>query len=300
MKTADYYISRASDVADNLYVLAGYHTLQSALLAEKKRYREALEAHRLSAELRDSVHMQERNSLIQDLERRYKTQALQNSLHLLTVKQRYLLVILALLAVLSGIVILVVARKIAAAKKEKEKKLEEYRIFIDRMQHDYREIEGNYHSLFHHSNRQDERLACFKEALDDRLASIREMIEIATTSGDNSELFLKKFKSYILLENGKSQQLFTDLQELVDLHFNGVVNYLKEHYPDLSREDLNLCCLMLLKIPLNGIQLICNYTSSDSLYNRRSKIRQRMGLSAGSSLEEFLEELRSLSETSGC
>lgn len=291
LKTAAYYISKADSITDNLYVLSGYHALQSAYLEEEKRYKEALSAYKLSAELKDSAYMAEKEHLIQDLERRYKTQSLQNSLNLLKTKEQYQFVIMALLGIIFAIVIVIILRRIAKDKKEKERKLEEYRNFIDQMQHDYNEIENEYHSLFRHSNLQDEKLAGFKEVLNDRLVSIRKMVEIAATSGNNSELFLKKFRAYMHIENGKSQQLFCNLQELVNLHFNGIVDYLKEHYPNLSYEDLNLCCLIYLKIPANGIQLICNYTNSDSLYNRRSKIRQRMGLSSGTNLEDFLEKL---------
>ncbi len=291
LKTAAYYISKADSITDNLYVLSGYHALQSAYLEEEKKYKEALSAYKLSAELKDSAYMAEKEHLIQDLERRYKTQSLQNSLNLLKTKEQYQFVIMALLGIIFAIVIVIILRRIAKDKKEKERKLEEYRNFIDQMQHDYNEIENEYHSLFRHSNLQDEKLAGFKEVLNDRLVSIRKMVEIAATSGNNSELFLKKFRAYMHIENGKSQQLFCNLQELVNLHFNGIVDYLKEHYPNLSYEDLNLCCLIYLKIPANGIQLICNYTNSDSLYNRRSKIRQRMGLSSGTNLEDFLEKL---------
>ncbi len=299
LKTANNYISKAGNITDNLYVLSGYHALQSALSEEKKKYREALDSYKLSAELRDSAYMEEKGKLIQDLERRYKTQSLQNSLDFLKTKERYQTVIIVLMGIIVVIIVIVALRKIAVDKKEKEKKLEEYRNFIDQMQHDYNQIENEYHSLFRHSNQQDEKLACFKEALNDRLVAIRRMIEIAGTSGDNGELFLKKFKSYIHLENGKSLQLFTNLQELVNLYFNGIVDYLKKHYSNLSNEDLNLCCLIYLKIPANGIQLICNYTSSDSFYNRRSKIRQRMGLATGTNLEEFLEKLRFKQENAG-
>lgn len=293
LKTADYYISRAGNITDNLYVLSGYYALQSALSEKKKSYREALDSYKLSAELRDSAYMLEKGKLIQDLERRYKTQSLQNSLDFLKTKQRYQTVIIVLMGIIVVIIIIVALRKIAKDKKEKEKKLEEYRNFIDQMQHDDNQIENEYRSLFRHANQQDERLTSFKEALDDRLVAIRKMIEIAGTSGGNGDLFLKKFKSYIHLEKDKSQQLFSNLQDLVNLHFNGIVDYLKQRYPDLSNVDLNLCCLMYLKIPTNGIQLICNYTSTDSLYNRCSKIRQRLGLPKGSNLEGFLEKLRS-------
>ena len=119
LKTAAYYISKADSITDNLYVLSGYHALQSAYLEEEKRYKEALSAYKLSAELKDSAYMAEKEHLIQDLERRYKTQSLQNSLNLLKTKEQYQFVIMALLGIIFAIVIVIILRRIAKDKKKR-------------------------------------------------------------------------------------------------------------------------------------------------------------------------------------
>lgn len=290
LKIAELYIQHADSLGDCSHFLVGYYELNSMLQAEKGNYKEALDFSNRSLRLQDSITKNERQALVQDFERRYKTEALQSSYDLLRTKHHYHVIITILISVLILFIVIFIVKRILSYKKEKEKKIEEYRNFIHTIKEDYHHIQKEYNSLFEYSTKQSKKISGFKNALDDRLSSIKDLIEIVTNSGENTDLFLKRFKKYISLESGKNTKLFTNLQELVNLHYNGVIDYLKNEYP-LSNEDLNFCCLIYLKIPVNGIQLMCNYTNMDSLYNRRYKIRQRMKLSSGVNLDHFLEEL---------
>jgi hypothetical protein len=69
-----------------------------------------------------------------------------------------------------------------------------------------------------------------------------------------------------------------------------VVDYLRAHYPELNARDLDLCCLLCFGFSSAGICFIYGYEDMGSLYNKRSRVRQKLGLE-GLKLEDFLTGL---------
>lgn len=284
---ANNYLSKMQ-VENDPHILIGYYDLKALLEEEQKNYKEALRLIKISKALSDSAYSQEKKTLIQDLERKYQTQFIQDSYDNLKIKQYYQIVIASLAIILIVIIAMLIIRRVLREKKKREKKIEEYQEFINNLHENYEQIQEKYNNL---TNRHGQKLNTFRKVLESRLISMKNLMEIASTSGENVDLFLKKFKKYILIESGNKQKLFSNLQELVNLHYADVIDYLKKEYPKLNIEDLDLCCLIYLQIPVSGIQLIYNYTNMDSLYNRRYRIRQKMGIPSGINLEQYLEQL---------
>lgn len=85
---ADHYLSEMQ-AGDNPHVLIGYYDLKALLEEEQKNYKEALRLIKISRALADSLYSQEKNMLIQDLERKYQTQFIQDSYNNLETQQHY-------------------------------------------------------------------------------------------------------------------------------------------------------------------------------------------------------------------
>ena len=65
---------------------------------------------------------------------------------------------------------------------------------------------------------------------------------------------------------------------MVNRKYYGVVDYLKAHYPELRKQNLDLCCLLCFGFSQHGICYLYNYEDIGSFYNKRSRLRKKLGL----------------------
>lgn len=114
--------------------------------------------------------------------------------------------------------------------------------------------------------------------------------DMAVRTKQKPERFLKTFKENLCLKSGH-KHFFSDLQAWVNQAFYGIVDYLRKTYPHLTEDDLNFCCLLYLKMPVEVMLLMYDFTNKNSLYNKRSDLRKKMGLSPNEDLDDFLEKL---------
>lgn len=78
------------------------------------------------------------------------------------------------------------------------------------------------------------------------------------------------------------------LSQMIDFCYNDVISRLSVQFPELGREDLNLCSLLCLEVSNSKIALLLNI-SEDALKQRKSRLkRNKLGLPDNESLEDFL------------
>lgn len=105
---------------------------------------------------------------------------------------------------------------------------------------------------------------------------------------------LKKIKTADLY--GKKSVLSADeiavLMEALNTCYNGVVNRLKEAVVDINKEELSLCCLMLLNVPMTKIALLLGYSEEAVRQKKYRLYRSKMNLPENVTLDEFIENLK--------
>lgn len=113
---------------------------------------------------------------------------------------------------------------------------------------------------------------------------------MAVKTKQRPERFLESFKENLILK-GEKKRFFSDLQMWVNQSHHGIVDYLRKLYPHLTEDDLDFCCLLYLKMPVDVMLLMYDFTNKNSLYNKRSDLRKKIGLTFEDDLEQHLAKL---------
>ena len=252
---AEYYFQQKKLSHPSLRSLMDVNSLWQKLYEEKGEYRKALDYAKQAAELRDSIYEKEKAELVQNLERQYRTELLRIENERLTAKNYYLWTIfLSFFCILAFLFVYICVR---IKQKEKEKA---------------------------------EKIRLLQQMLASWIDFLKILGDMAVRTKQKPERFLETFKENLCLKSGH-KHFFSDLQAWVNQAFYGIVDYLRKTYPHLTEDDLNFCCLLYLKMPVEVMLLMYDFTNKNSLYNKRSDLRKKMGLSPDEDLDEFLEKL---------
>lgn len=252
---AEYYFQQKKLSHPSLRLLMSVNSLWQRLYEEKGDYRKALDYAKQAAELRDSIYQKEKAELVQNLEQQYRTELLRVENEQLSTKNYYLWTISLLIFFLFISLFIRIYLKIK--QKEKEKK---------------------------------EKIRLLQQMLANWIDFLKVLGDMAVRTRLKPERFLETFKENLCFKGGHKHFL-SDIQAWVNQAFYGIVDYLRKTYPHLTEEDLNFCCLLYLKIPVDVMLLMYDFTNKNSLYNKRSDLRKKMGLSPEEDLDEFLEKL---------
>lgn len=238
----------------------------------------------------DSINKAEREVLIQNLDKKYKTQQIKESYAALR-KQHTLFVIICVLIVIILIIIAVhlfgrYKSKIAKIRQESEASLVQYTT----LQKQYDTLLRNMGAYTKENGEQGFKLV---EVLHNRLNSLRELSEFAYYYGDtdSSKKFYNKFKKHIIISKNRNAILADDIIDMANMLNNGVITYLKEHYPTITTYELSYCGLISLGFTPESIRILFNHSNNHSLYIVRTRISKKIGLNRALHIEEFISAL---------
>ena len=84
------------------------------------------------------------------------------------------------------------------------------------------------------------------------------------------------------------EEELSTLSQMINFCYNDVITRISEQYPELGKDDLNLCSLLCLEVSNSKIALLLNI-SDDALKQRKSRLkRYKLGLMENETLENFL------------
>ena len=238
----------------------------------------------------DSINKAEREVLIQNLDKKYKTQQIKESYAALR-KQHTLFVIICVLIVIMLIIIAVhlfgrYKSKIAKIQQESEASIVQYTT----LQKQYETLLQNMGAYTKENGEQGFKLV---EVLHNRLNSLRELSEFAYYYGDtdSSKKFYNKFKEHIIISKSRNAILADDIIDMANMLNNGVITYLKVHYPTITTYELSYCGLISLGFTPESIRILFNHSNNHSLYIVRTRISKKIGLNRALHIEEFISAL---------
>lgn len=274
--------------------LAGLYALLIEIESSAKNYSKALEYSGEYEKIMENIDEYERHNLIQEIEHKYKNRQLKDKLEAEGKYHFYQLKIISLLIFLAIIIALYIINHLVKRKRriiiEKNKEIEIYKIMADDLASNYTELKNLYDRLGVERDKEDETETRFMKALDNRLKGLGDLLEEAYLFENKPERFLKTFKDYVK-ESSAQEFAFSDLRYIVNKKYCGIVDYLQKTYSDLSESDLDLCSMICFGFSSNSIRQIYAHTNPDSIYNKRSKLRNKLKLGPSIQIEGFIRNL---------
>lgn len=238
--------------AFNAHKIAGCYSLLERIEMARGNYPEAYRYVKQYIAVMDSINQEKEEALVLELEQKYRNRILNQSYENLKQhndQQRIitgLVLLFSLSLLVAGLLYLRKWRENAALKmREAEAEKES-------LGRACRELQEQLGTVGDRVDTDDEQERQLFDALEERMVVLRNWVDKAETM--KPALFMKSFRDYMTV-NVKSKHALSDLQYVVNRKYFGVVDYLKAHYPELRKQDLDLCCLLCFGFTWQGISL---------------------------------------------
>ncbi|MCM1301242.1 MAG: tetratricopeptide repeat protein [Bacteroides cellulosilyticus] len=278
----------------------GAFAILSKIEALRKNYKTAWNYECSYNTYSDSINAEWRRNLIQNLERKYKTEYLEKSYKALESSHKYAMRFWTLIIVIILIMGAIVVGFYRRALHRKKREIIEYERYVEEGRNLYAELSGKYDEIKAHTNVQDERSQTLFMLLGNRIQSLKQLLEWASIYEKNTDNFYKRFKEHIKVAAGKNRELADDVIAIANLSCHGVIDYLYKLHPTLSRHELCYCGFICLGFSPESIRILYNHTNPYSIYTMRSKIRSKLGITNNSSLDleaYIVNEMKKLAKT---
>ncbi len=264
----------------------GIYSLTAQIEEKTGNYQSAARYWNQSYTLFDSISRMEKHQLIQQVEKRYQNQQLQHQNEMLRIHTRLIFSIGTLVFTIVVFSLALILKHRRETIRRKTEEIARYRSFIEELQEEYTELKEQYDRVKPDSKEEQKLLM----AMDNRLSDLHRMLSLAYSGGCKPQEFYKAFKEMAVSMNRESGA-FSDLQFLVNKRKYGAIDYLRKHHPSLTGSELDMLSMLLFGFTFDGIRLIYNHDNTDSLYSRRTHIREKLQLPPRYRLEKFLQEL---------
>ena len=269
----------------------------SLLCEERGEFAEALKYAQMYTSTKDSLNRIARKNIVEELERKYKTKEISLEKESLR-KQQTLIIWIGVLVAL--ILISVIVWIIKSSRNALAKQREEYESYITQYDTQCRQLQEQYDMLSNkvgvYTTEQGEFGVKLIELLKNRLSSLRTLAELAYKYGEkNTQTFYNKFQEHIMLSKNKNEEFIDEILEVANVLNNGVITYLTQNYPELSKFELSYCGLVALGFTPESIRILYNHTHIHSLYTIRGRIKSKLNFKNigedNHSLEDYILNL---------
>ena len=269
----------------------------SSLCENQGDFTEALKYEKMYAKAQDSLKNIERKNIVEELEQKYKTKEISLEKESLR-KQQALIIWIGILVAL--ILISVIVWIIKSSRNALAKQREEYESYITQYDTQCRQLQEQYDMLSNkvgvYTTEQGEFGVKLIELLKNRLSSLRTLAELAYKYGEkNTQTFYNKFQEHIMLSKNKNEEFIDEILEVANVLNNGVITYLTQNYPELSKFELSYCGLVALGFTSESIRILYNHTHIHSLYTIRGRIKSKLNFKNigedNHSLEDYILNL---------
>ena len=269
----------------------------SLLCEERGEFAEALKYAQMYTSTKDSLNRIARKNIVEELEQKYKTKEISLEKESLR-KQQTLIIWIGVLVAL--ILISVIVWIIKSSRNALAKQREEYESYITQYDTQCRQLQEQYDMLSNkvgvYTTEQGEFGVKLIELLKNRLSSLRTLAELAYKYGEkNTQTFYDKFQEHIMLSKNKNEEFIDEILEVANVLNNGLITYLTQNYPELSKFELSYCGLVALGFTPESIRILYNHTHIHSLYTIRGRIKSKLNFKNigedNHSLEDYILNL---------
>ena len=293
LDSAKYYYTKYIDNVDqHTRISANVLSIIAKLAETTGDYNQAIEYSRRYADICDSINLADQKVIIQSLENKH----LKESYNSLNKQYKLYRVIYSLIVIILFISIMYATRIYKNKLHCKQRDLESYVV-----QHEtqYGNLLTQYNTLLkqidNYNIKNKKHSIRIAETLKNRMESLRILSEFAYKYGASKpNKFYEKFHEHIVITNSEDDNLADDIIQAADILNNGIISYLKESYPQMTKIDLAYCGLISLGFTSESIRMICNHTHTQSLYTAKYRIRNKIRqntINIGQDLEDYIQEL---------
>lgn len=267
--------------------LCGLLAFTCKIEAARNNYKTAAANWEKAYTLLDSISQYEKKNLIQRIEERYENKELQIRNEMLHMKNTYIVAIGSLCLLLLLGIFASLFRRWRQAIRQKAKELEATRIMIEDLTENQVALQKECAEMIVKLDNGSQQATHLMELLESRLDGIQRLLETAYSSACNPKKLYDYCKQYANNMN-LSESVTSDLRDLINIRYHGVLEHLHTHHPKVTNSEINLIAMQLLGFSNNSIRLIFNHENQDSLYSRRTRLREKVGLPAYAKLEDYL------------
>ena len=269
---------------------AGTLQLLYDISVKQGNYKEALKWNEEYTELKNRLYKEKEENHIKEIEAKYTRDTLSETYHALQKRHKRHTIISSIaytILIIISIAITAVSRRIVKKiVRKRDSDIKFYKELVRTLQEHINDVEERYQLIKsgHIAGSCDEAVV---KAYAERLDALKDIMDYAYISESTPEKFYKKFREYIN-RNNKDDYSFSDLQFIANKKHHGIIDYLRENYPNLNQSDLNYCSMICLGFTTNAMRVIYGHTNNASIYNRRSRIHRKLDIGT-EHLETFLE-----------
>lgn len=231
----------------------------------------------------DSLYDDKMVTILQEVEKKYEKQTLENEY------EAYRKIVFYRILVSSILSLAVISVLIISIKRRRQKYLD-MEIDIERLTSQISELDDLRDTLSNVLDQKVERETRLQEVLTNKIQYIKSIAEYLFVYDKRPQDFKRKIDAAVI-QAGKDKY-FGELQEVVNEKYAGIVDYLKHEYPTLTEDELNICSLVCFGFHNNEIGVLFGYTNANSIFNKRHRLRKKLGLwPKYESLEAYLSNL---------
>ena len=250
--------------------------------ADMGEYQKAYNRKNRALRILDSIYRAEKLSPIPSMQGRYLRAQLQQQNDILRNRMvmQWVIVALAFVAMVFFVLWLMAHRRQLILQQRQT--ILEYRQSIVRLRDAYA------------AEQSKPRIGIPQDLIDRRLDFMRKLLDVAVLYGNRSELFTRKIGELISSESeGGIQWVFEDI---LNMQQPGIVEFLKQRFPQLTDRELGLYSMICLDIPKSTICMVANI-SAKTYYNQRNILRGKLALTNNDvTFAEHFETMRQACE----
>ena len=135
-------------------------------------------------------------------------------------------------------------------------------------------------------------------AMRDLTEMLVDVANASAISGDSEYMLAKRLNRILSSPRGEGRTVRNAFMTISDGYESGLMSWLRQSFPELSRSEIALCGLMTVGLDPGCICKVLGYEHEQTFYNKRTEIRRKLSLDRSESLEGFLQnkilELRRL------
>ena len=227
--------------------------------------------------------MEQYNS-VKELEKKYRTQQLRQESELLKARNQ-LHTIVSSLAI--GIVILL----IYLYRRQRQMSIAQYYQLHESAQKSVAAMQQQYDAIQQQLNRQMSQKQQSDNALLARIDMLKTIIDLSDIYESNKDEFYKRCRSYMNLCNTNKHSFVKDIRETASLYSPNFIAVLQKHFPNLSGEEIDFCCLEILGFEMQHLRILFGHRYIQSTYSKRARLLKKLGLERHENIRDFLLSL---------
>jgi len=227
----------------------------------------------------DSLSQDQIASVLQEVEKKYEKQTLENEYRAYRKVMFYRIFVGAICVVIAISVLILKMRR----RRQRSLDLQADIELLRSQMYEFDDLKTKLSELFDEKNEKEAKL---QQVLTNRVLHFQQIVDYLNNYGALPAEFKEKAK---LIEK---DHYFGELHEVTNAKYAGIVDYLKREYPTLTENELNLCCLVCFDVNSKHMNLLFGYAHGNTVFNKRHQLRKKLGLSPNyDSLEAFLSKL---------